>query len=101
MTAVVSAYRMVWEHHVSVVVVLEEGEGEGCWVPEVGDESRYSLVVSSSWIPDTLAVRGMGEEGGGVPGVLVRRVQLESSMDKDSQTVKLFHYQEWPQSGMM
>ena len=85
----------------SVVVVLEEGEGEGCWGSEVGEENHYSLVVSGSWVPDALAVRGVGEEGGGVPGVLVRRVQLESAMDRDSQTVTLFHYQEWPQSGMM
>ena len=84
----------------SVVVVLEEGEGEGCWVPEVGEEDRYSLVVSSSWIPDALLVRGMGEEGGGVPGVLVRRVQLGNSLDTDSQIVQLFHYQDWPHSGM-
>ena len=92
---------MVWEHRVSVVVVLGgDREGEELLVSRESDGERHSLVVSSSWVPSSLCVRGRGESGGGgVEGLLVRVVELESLVDHETDQVQLFQYSRWPQHG--
>ena len=91
---------MVWEHRLSVVVVLGEGEEE--LLPKKGgEEHRHSLVVSRSWVPSSLCVRVRSERvgGGGVEGLVVRVVELESLVDRETDHVQLFQYSRWPQHG--
>ena len=84
-----------------MVVVLCEGEEEELLPKKGEEEHRHSLVVSRSWIPSSLCVRvrSEGVGGGGVEGLVVRAVELESLVDRETDHVQLFQYSRWPQHG--
>lgn len=97
----ISLCRLVWEHRVSVIVVLTpvREERESFW-PREGGSEHYSLVDSGCWLSNALTVTTEGEEAlGGVAEAVIRHVTLESSVDGDSDHVTLFHYHGWPQHG--
>ena len=82
-----------------IVVLTQEQEDEAYW-PEVGESDAHPLVVSSSWVPDALIVTNDGETAGGdIPGLLVRQLTIQSTVDRDGDHVQMFHYQDWPQHG--
>ena len=94
---------MVWEHRLSIMVLLLEQEECPPFWPERYHTSQHPLVVEGSWVDDALTVQtagGDGEEGtAGIPGVVMRRFTLSSSIENETQLLTIFQYTSWPQSG--
>ena len=92
---------MVWEHRLSIMVLLLEPEECPPFWPD--RTSQHPLVVEGSWVDNALTVQSAGragEEGtADIPGVVMRRFTLSSAIENETQLLTIFQYTSWPQSG--
>lgn len=97
-------WRMVWEHRLSILVLLNEQDECPAFWPEGSNVSQHPLVVEGSWVDDALTVQsaagGSGGEETGIPGTVLKRFTLNSSIENETQLLTIFQYTKWPQRGV-